>query len=259
MSVKIQGLKYLDSNWYEHIIIEQNLGVSSYAIKVKDKNSEIDKIIVTMPEKLSTRIQNLSDEEKVQEIVNYYLENNTIMCLRNQEILPYYQRLFTMVKSKNSYLAFKLYCDKKILYDCVDKYNSDRNSFLETHKDVLHYEVWTTENESSYQQYCLKEQRIIRLHLLKKNGNLWEYDKRFLRQFVLNKLKQQGVPAEIIKPSFCFKGMEVYIDGQPRLICGNLVINLSEGLLRHTIQKVVDEYNESLEKTKVLQLKMEGF
>ena len=259
MGVKIEGINCLNSGLYEKLIILENEANKSYQVRAKGKDEQIQTWIPESTKRFTDSIKALPDNEKIEQIIHYYLENHKIVAFQKQQIIPYYQNLFTIMKSEESFLALKLFCEKKILWDCIIKYQKDRDKFLESKKDISYYEVCTSEQESSYREYALVDESMVCLYLLKEAGNLLSWDKKFLTQWVLRKLQEQGEKAEVIKPYPCFHNCEDHVTSYPKLICGNLVIDLKENLLRHTIRQVVEEYNHSLETQKVLGFKKERF
>lgn len=255
--MKIEGADYLDTNLYKKIIIVEKEINEFYQVHVTGKKNNLQIWIPNDSNRFSNSIKQLSSLQQIESIVNYFLKNN-IVAIQKEQVLPYYQNLFTVIKSADSFLALKLFCDKKIIYDCINKYQNDRDLFLIQKQDVHNYEVSTCEQESSYRNYTIVDNNVVCLKLLKESGNICGWDKTFFKEWLITKMKEQGEKFEFIKPPLYFPNNEQHVTNYQKLVCGKLIIELQDDVLCHIARQTLEEYNKNLqEKNKVLTLKKE--
>ena len=254
MNIKEKDLKCLDDNYYEKKIVVEDKLNTSYNVDITEKKEVCEKQIPLEFDNLSDRIKNLSEPEKIKQIINYFLNNNKIIALDNTGIIDGYNRLFNIIKGESALLALRLYCDKKILSDCAFKYSSDRNKFLRSKKEIKDFDLGTSDNETSYQAENYYGHQIIKLNLLKKDGNLWWIDENFLKSWILEKLIEQSVEANY----YSHFELDGYVIDIAKITCGDINIYLKDKLLYKKLVPILDEYNKTIGKQKILQLKMEG-
>lgn len=247
-----KDLKCLDDKSYKKIVIIEEDVNKSYRVDITEKDERVPKQIPIGLNKPS---------EKIKQIIYYFLNNNTITSISKHQIIDDYGRLFDVISSEEALLALRLFCDKKILSDCADKYIMDRKQFLDDRKDVIKYDVNLSNYSSNYKEKNLKtnEEKVIQLSLITKDGNIWDKDKKFFENWILEKLHEQGSVAKYIDLLEYSQEQKGYVFDIPRLICGNVTIYLNDKLLQGLAKKIVREYNNLLEPEKILKLQMEGF
>lgn len=248
MSIENKDLKYLNNNDYDRImIIEEKLN-TSYSLNILKSKEKCEKQLSLEPNSFSEKIKDLSENQKVEQIIYQFLKSNPITSISNNHRISNYPYLFNLIKGDNASLAVRLFCDKQILSKCWSKYELDRYDYLNHEKDVIWYEIFSSENTSSYTEELYFGQRVIQLTLIKKDEKLWWKDEKFLKTWLIQKLEEQGKYAE------CNIDKEVDI---PKLSCGDLIVLIPDELIYKKINKVVKQYNKSLENQKKLQLKLE--
>lgn len=125
--IKYVGKKHLNSNWYKKIVLKKEENF------LKVTATEDERLKNAVPLKTSTpyiteTIDDLTDIEKIKELVSYFLRNNVI-CEINQE------NSYLSVKSTSNRelvlkLALKLEDNREILNMIVKKYVLDRDKFI---------------------------------------------------------------------------------------------------------------------------------
>lgn len=256
MSLTCNGIKKLDANFYERIIIIEDPQTHNYRISVKGEDNKLNGIYPTNPSAFSKRIRGLSDEEKITEIVSYYLDYHKIKSIGDKYI-DYYDKC-SCVESDFGDLILKVHKPLDIYRKCILKYGKDRKDFLSENSDIINYEISISQKESLYQIREFETSKQIELRLQYKDDSLWKYDEEFIKEFIYEKLNSIGVPALIVGESYYWPAFENYLQATV-LTCGNLQVHISDSRVKSVLSEVVNKYNESLEKRKRLQLKMEGF
>ena len=257
MSVTCNGIKKLDANFYERIIVIEDPQTHNYRISVKGGDNKLNGIYPTHPVVLSKRIRGLSDEQKVTEIINYYLDYHNIMSIGDKYV-DYYDKC-SCVGSDFADLLLKAYTPLDVYRKFILKYGKDRKEFLWENNDVINYEISVSYKESLYQIREFEGSKQIELRLKYQDGSLWSYDEEFIKEFIYEKLNSIGAPALIVGESYYWPAFENYLQATV-LTCGNLRVHISDHRVKKVLSTLVNKYNESLlKKEKVLQLKMEGF
>ena len=258
MCVKIDCTTNLNRNSYNKIIIIEDPTEEKFSIHVGGKIRKNEGIYPTIPEKFSSRIRGKSDYRKLKEVVDYFLENHRITSLQDSQILPFYLDKFSCICSKDCFLALKLFHYKDILSNCIKKYQIDRAKFVLENEHVCNYCFYLDSKESKYDKYVLGNEEYINFKLFAKDGVIHKMDKKFLQEFVRNKLYESGEKAIITSfdeyHSHTFSGVK-----KTYLISGNLKIDIWDKQIIEILKEIVNEHNCSLEKNKVKQIKMEGF
>lgn len=263
MKVSFKGLKFIDFNLYDGLFIKED-ELGNYTVYAKGKNIPYEGIELTNPLKFSNRIKDFSEQDKLLEIVNYFLDSHSINKLGTNIILPYYMDTFEVAYAKNNFLAVKTFHGVEIMKLMSKKYLIDRKKFVSLNKDVNIYEFSFNDRMSSYSDCLFNSTRCIGFNLLVRNGEIYKPDEQFLRDFIYQKLKEQGVAAEFsCRRYYNIPSLENYVSVVPKVFCGDLVIKINCSIFENIAKEVVCEYNNNLEKEsnigKVLQLKMEGF
>ena len=181
--MKINGLKHLNSNWYNYIMIRN---LNSDEIKVNVKNDDNIKTIKNN-NTFYDSIKDLTDKEKTNEIIRYYLRNNKIHCINGNAQLDNYDGYFIVIEgSRNLYLQLKEdTIDKKIIKEIKEKYIKDRYEYLfgNYFKKI---DFSFRENESSYylDNYRNDNEEVLNIHLNAKNKDLLNYEKKFFNNYI---------------------------------------------------------------------------
>lgn len=261
MAVKINGLKYLDSNNYDSIMIRGN---ENYQIDVKSQNLEFNQLLVShkfqgqpVSTKFSTEIKNQTDEEKIREIVKKYLEYSVISEIANVYHISHYDGWFNKISgTRNLYLQISNPNFKDIYQMILRKYIDDRLKFCSVNSEINNIVIDCSINSS----YSLK-QGNINFVLMKDENGIAKIEKEFFKELISNKLNQVNKPAVLSHNCIIINDVNTKIMiGTIYLNCGNLNIEIKGDMeLFKMLEEIIREYNNDLEQTKKMQLKLEGF
>lgn len=273
MALYFNGLNLLDSNRYDSIMIKgllteekQDFQVDIKALKPDFKNQPVYFKFhgqSVMP-KFSEQIKGMTDAEKVIEIVKKYLEYSEVSEIRDLSRLPHYKGWFNIIRgTRNLYLQIYGSEVKVIPPMVIKKYLDDRLIFLTNNEDINLYKIELNHGLTSYKKEKVNDKERICLNLFygEKNDKIADFDQQFLKDFIFDKLNQVGEEAKLV----CITSVTQFtpsISGYGfHIICGDLVICLNgmETLVLEQIKPYLQEYNESLKQSKVMQLKLEGF
>lgn len=254
MSVIFSGVRKFDLNNYKELIIREDN--NDFTLEFMDEKIEIDTV--------NLNIQNLNNIVpwfKVLEIVQSYLNSfkiNQITSLLDEKTLLVYGN------NKENVLKLQLSNYRMMLiYNIIlNKYLQDRYNYF-WKEDIEKVKFNFDSNTSGYEYI----DEIFDIHdkislKIDSNGHLLDYERKFVEDFLYNKLWQVGMKA-IYKYVFdedTGKFIGYYVR------CGYLKIFIpfdedkSECLF---ILKIIDNYNNQIDKinsdVKRKQLKMEGF
>lgn len=190
--MKVKGLKNLNSNWYDSIMI-RNLYSFDTKMDIKSK----DKIkTIKVGDSFYDGIKNLEDKDKIGEIVKYYLRNNEINNIKDKEKLDYYEGYFqSIIGSRDLYLQLREgSLDKEIFDEIVKKYQKDRLDYLYNNK-FKNIEIYLSSNEMYYYTYndsrCFGEvgEEVLSIALKTKDGKMLPFEEKFYNEFIEYLLK----------------------------------------------------------------------
>ena len=130
MKVKLRGIANLNSNDYDVIVIRElydNLLIQADRSK---RNWSGEKTTFVF----SDYLKEIDDNNKMEEVIKYFLENNTIVSIIDKANIKNYDKPFTVI-STNSEKRLLLQLENKEEYQKIrelvlQKYNFDRLKFL---------------------------------------------------------------------------------------------------------------------------------
>jgi len=255
MSVTINGLKSLEANDYERIIIREKNG--KYQIDVKPPKNKIKTSKANWY--LSNDLNGKTAEEKIVLIIDSFLRNTKINYVHNNKYLSHYDGKFSGVTGTRE-LYFQLFTEKlgNIPKMLMDKYFKDRLEFCVLNNAITSYNIWSTSRTSSYERVDANYGSSITFHLLQKNGKLANFEKKFLADLIEEKLYESGEKANLERKIVDYEETGT-IDFGYFLTCGNLIMRLREQIIVNEVTEVVNKYNKERETVKKMQLKLEGF
>lgn len=253
--MKVNGIKYLNSNLYDKIIIRRLEEGIKIDIKGKSKINTIKTSTIFYDE-----IKNLSDKEKISEIVEYFLRNNKIQHLEDRKKLTHYNGKFTVIGGPRELLMQikKEDIDNNILKLLKEKYIKDREEFLIKHNDIELICIGESFYKSSYQMIendFYREVPYININLKQCRGKLEDFEYDFFMKFIEEKINNSE---KIICVSPKEKAIIELRAGEVYLKCDECTICLSHELYLR-IQHLIYNHNLLFEETKKLQLTFEGY
>lgn len=276
MDLQIKGQKYLNSNWYQSIKIKsirRNLDKGLIEVKRKD-GVIINTMPLSMPKFMET-IKNLSEIEKIKEVIEYFARNNTICELVEENGIHF---LSTSGRTLDVEMGFNRenqnYIGKsisKLIYNYLDS----RLEFLEGCQPCS-FEIIGDEHQSFYEMYedLDGSNKTIWLHLLWEHdtenlydfGKLRDFEKKFIENFVLEKIFEQGKQA-VIQDNWG-KGDNVDFWRMAKnslnvhhylISCGDITFHFHKISVKDLcdLTQIINAYNENLEKQESMQLKLD--
>lgn len=241
MKVKLRGIANLNSNDYDVIVIRElydNLLIQADRLK---RNWSGEKTTFVF----SDYLKEIDDNNKMEEVIKYFLENNTIVSIIDKANIKSYDKPFTVI-STNSGKRLLLQLENKEEYQKIrelvlQKYNFDRLKFLNKNCDI---NIVTADGSDNYSSYGIKENKI-NLVIADKN----ESEVCFFKNFVAGQL------SDVIED-------ETQFINDDELSCENFRIISHSNLLTNVLYDAhmkhnCDVYENNKEKKK--QLKLEGF
>ena len=258
MSTTINGLKKLDENYYERILIRKK--EDNYKIEVRGNKSNY--MTLESLNKISNYLKNETDSEKIRTIIEYFLRYTTINEISDRAYLDRHDGKFLKAGgSKELYLQIPKkdeFCD--IPNMIAIKYFNDRLLFCEENKDINFIELHVLERKGSYERTEYNFGTRLNFNLMSEGFKLVEEEKIFLKEFILEKFKSIGKPAYIRREEVYIPSAENYIELGDYLTCGHFRMKLCHNTdVINAVTDTVYNYNESLIEAKKKQLKMEGF
>ncbi|MBP3635250.1 MAG: hypothetical protein J6J17_02160 [Bacilli bacterium] len=187
--MKFNGKKHLNSNMYKKIRIkEKNTEVIVSAIPdERFKNVETLKLSIMC---ITDFIKDMNEEDKVKEITEYFLRNNTICGLIDDK------NGIIVNSVSGRQLVISLSCKYRGILNLIyEKYQNDRLKFLsETNIDTIHiteiylnkvYRIIT--HASIYQVVNIDNKDVIHLNLFSdKAEEIAKFDLNFIDNYIRN-------------------------------------------------------------------------
>lgn len=256
--MKFNGLKHLNSNWYDYIMI-RNLNIDEIKVNIKNE-LKID----TLKNKKTfyDTIKHLSEKEKIKEIIRYYLRNNKIYCLNDKCQLSHYNGYFTVIEGeRNLYLQLKeKTIDKEILDEIIKKYITDRYEYL-FNNDFGKIDIGCSYKESSYyiDIYRNEVEKVLNINLKENNKKLLSFEENFIMNYInylFNKTEKEIYFRSVDISIYMYKHYETLNFGEfPGLYFYNddFIIKVNNGLL-NKIYPLMINHNKMFKESKKLQL-----
>lgn len=280
MELQIKGQKYLNANWYQSIkikSIKRNLDRGLIEVKIKKRVANENEVTIstmsTSTPKFMDTIKDLSEIEKVKEVLEYFERNNRIYKMIEGNGVHFFS---TSDRCLDLEMGFhekdKAYIDRpirKLIYNYLDS----RLQFLDSCRSFS-YEIVGIEGQGAYGMYEDLEgsNETVWLYLMSDKeelydfGKLRNFEKQFIENFVLEKIREQGVSAivedywrlgkEEDRRNMKINSLNVHVYS---IFCGDIVFHfhrMAKEDLRDLTHKVI-EYNENLEQQENMQLKLD--
>lgn len=249
MSVSIRGLDWLNANYYDGIVITQK--EDNYIVNVRGKKNKFS--MIKLSNKFSDRLNGLDDIDKIDNIVDYFLEYEKIIYIRDDDYINYYFGKYSSVRCfKNLSLQLNNSKMEQIFNKILRKYQMDRRVFVYDNSNINNYKF----NMSYKSSYGFSVRDCIEFDLKCNDRKLIDFEFEFFNGFLEDKLSKYQDVATIEKKEIFNVFGDVYIDLGHYIYCCDLSIALDSAFVGKT-QNLVDKHNDSLGKVK--QLKLEGF
>lgn len=193
--IKYVGIKYLNSGHYKKILLKEENGF----VKVRAVADEKTKRLATIKldvEPIKEQIKELDDYHKLEEIVLYFLRNNKIceIAQENDEII--------VSSTSNRELILRLSKEyNKLLSHIINKYNRDRLEYIDncdqkiiyirtSHLNENNKLIWKTSNYfEGYEKYKEDETMLV-LTLAKNKKEVVPFDKVFITEYIKELLER---------------------------------------------------------------------
>lgn len=203
--MKINGIKHLNSNWYDYILI-RNVKLDDTCIDVKNTNKHKT---IKSSKCFFDSIKKLNDRDKINEIIRYYLRNNKIHSLENNAILNYYDGNFIAIEgTRNLYLQLTDgTLDKEVLDEIKEKYIKDRYEYL-FNNEFKRIEIRLFEDETSYNIFednTKYKEEILYINLIAKDKTLFPFEREFFDKYI--KYIFDSTDSKI---NYYYEGLSVY-------------------------------------------------
>ena len=260
--MKINGLKYLNSNFYDSIMMRDR----GLELKVDVKSNE-DITTVKKSPSFYDSIKDLDDKKKVTEIVRYFLRNNSVNSLSDKFYLERYKGHFLRVGGTRD-LFLQLSSDnveKGLINEIINKYVVDRYKFLIDNQDVKNIEIYYGENSPSYKRYVddfnYNSENIISIRLMSREHILSSFEEEFIDRFIKEKIDNaDGCIKAYANGLFCYNSRKLNFgeDSGYYFSSKDFTLKIDKYFYYH-FYKYVEEHNKRFEDSKKLQLTFDDF
>lgn len=260
--MKINGLKHLNSNFYDSIMIRDR----GLELKVDVKNDNGVDTIKISPS-FYDGIRDLSDKEKISEIVRYYLRNNNVESLCDKFYLERYKGHFLRVGgTRNLFLQLSIdNVEKGLVKEIINKYIVDRYKFLIDNQDVKNIEIYYGENSPSYKRYVddfnYNSENIISIRLMSREHILSSFEEKFIDRFIKEKVDNvDGYINAYANGLFCYNSGKLNFgeDSGYYFSSKDFILRIDK-YFYYRFYKYVEEHNKYLEDSKKLQLNFDDY
>ena len=276
MSVGIDGISKLNVNNFREITIKQ-IDNDDYMVDVVGDN------VGKVNSDFSKNLRGMSNEEKIIAIIERYLDNFKINGITNLVKLSHKDGFWVVVYGNDCECVLRLQLFNKYFSDIFNeirnKYFNDRyNFFWNTDNNVFRLRISTDcsrygihyidcdqcdrDIECDYDSYECSKYVDINM-MLDKDGNVVNFDKEFIKEFLLYKFNLYNEEVRVIDIKFEWdNSFNPKID-KHIIRCGDFEIVIPHNEELMFILDIVNEYNRELfeinDNVKKRQLKMEGF
>lgn len=221
-------------NEYDTIIIgKNNIIITKQNEKIKIPFSKKDEFLNT--------IYSLSNEEIISEIIRTFIQSNTINCISNNgnnlEICSYNKKLII----NNSLI------DKNKKDSILNKYIYDRNNVTKERNNKK-YEFFFDSQESSYT--IMNNYTIYTFKT--NNGKVNNIERKFIKKKIDDIFDNEKI---IVKKSISKDTLDI----EYHLVSANNIEISYDADYKEYMKSIIEEHNLEIEKSSMLQLKMEGF
>lgn len=245
--MKINGLKHLNSNFYDSIMIRDR----GLELKVDVKNDNGVDTIKISPS-FYDGLRDLSDKEKVSEIVRYFLRNNKIKYLDDRCYVLRYKGHFLKVGGSRD-LFLQLSSDnveKGLVKEIINKYVVDRNEFLFKNQDIRNIEIFYGGNCPSYK---VKED-ILTIRLMSEGRKLCAFERNFLDWFIKQKIDNTTERIDACAQNYIYVATTRFGNNSGYYFkCDDFIISVDKDFYDR-FYECIEKHNKTIIDSKKLQL-----
>jgi len=277
MSVRIEGVKNLNANNFNEIVVLQN-DENDYIVKVLGNK------INTVNNKFSMEIKDMSDEDKIVAIIQRYLDNFKINSVNAPIFLSDRDGKWIVIGGfGNNVLKLRLFGSKfnNIFNIIRDKYLNDRYDYfwnedinsvkLRLDSDCSSYNVGFVDcDDCKNEEPCyISEDNLCESYVelamkTDRNGNgVVDFEKDFIKEFLYHKFSQIGEEVKVMGVFLEFTDSHNRILKSHIVQCGDFKLYFPHKDEFMFILGIVNDYNNELFKVnndiKKRQLIMEEF
>lgn len=257
MNIEIRGKKYLNSNLYDNIVVgDKKNNEDTILITATSKEYKNVETIAMTGKSFIDSISHLSSQDKVLEIINYYLRNNNLQLIDGKEGIHIFSTSGRRLYIKSSLLDKQM--KNIILKEIMKKYREDRLMFLEENTEVRSYEIYGT---SGLEHLIYHDGTLGIGMLLYSNNSIGEQQLKMLKKFILEKLCSIGEKANIVyREKYNHQIFGECDEPCLKVVCRDLIFDL-ERLPKQDIMttlSTVYAYNYSIDEQDKKQLKLGG-
>lgn len=252
----IKNRKYLDANTYDSISICKNINVSQ--VRTSWANGGTGVPLEQVGNIFTQKLKNLSDEEKVNEIIRHFLRNNTIYEIINE---VHSATMYTVIKAlgDRSLKISEIHTlSKEILDEIYFKYYIDRGKIVDT-SSCDNY-IFGVSNWCSCERMIpcdyyfmiprnMHNKECMDIRFKEKEEDISDIDKRFFNQIISDLIGEDG--CKIID----YEDYYVIYRKDGRKI--QVLLSGATKYMKDVMKNYVKDMKENKEKS--LQKKMEGF
>jgi len=272
MGVKIDGITRLRANYYNKLVVKEDVVGGNYQVNVN--GNKINYETETIGDRFSKEFKNKNDDDQVREIIEDYIRNTKICGIT--DLIPlsdYNGKKFNIIYGNFGYkeMLLQLYNkDFKDIFDKIkNKYYQDRYEFCYADRGIKTFKISTSNTGSAY-TYGLdnlykgsKEEWFKEICLKEDNFRVIDSERKFIEEFIINifsKFNEEIRIEKIYDNEYEWTRNDVL---GFMLMCGDVKIYFQKYQLLLFINVIVHNYNVMLKQNKDIckkrQLKMEGF
>ena len=255
----VKNRKFLDANTYDSISICKNINVSQ--VRNDWANGGTGVLAEHVGNRFTQELKNLTDEEKVNEIIRHFLRNNTICEIINE---VHSATMYTVIKAlgdRSLRISESHILSKEILDEIYFKYYIDRGKIIDTsscNNYIFGISNWCSCERMVPEDYdfmipqTMHNQECMDICFKGNEEDISDIDKRFFSQIMSDLIGEDGC-----KITYCYANYYVIYRKDGRKI-QVWFFNSATKYMKDVMKNYVRDMKED-NKEKSLQKKMEGF
>lgn len=256
--MKLTGAKYLDANDYNRLVIK-NL----YEDLKVNVSGTIESETLKSDFPFSKDLRNMSEDEAITQLVDYFLRYNHINGVEECAYLPRHTGHFTGISSDKSNMFLQVPLNdntRKIPKKILDKFYLDRYLSCMCNDDIKNYEFYTA-SKSAYKEEETQDKKTMKIYLnrIPLSSSLMKVEAKFLREFLKEKLDSFEEEIYLEETGAYFTVFEQFLNTYHYLKIGDTYIWIKDKSLLPIIEDIIMEHNNEIRNAKSMQLRMKGY